>query len=82
MKLVGENWPVPAPVRLERIGGGVGGIPPLYLVIARCGRAVLRAIRPSRGEWWMQRRGSRGTTEGTTEAANGEWLARYPRAAN
>lgn len=88
MKPVGENQGRPRYV--ERIAAEWVGPPsPLYLVIARCGRAVLRAIRPSRGEWWMQRRGTRGTIKRTaTEpaaaaaAASGEWLARYPRAAN
>jgi len=64
MKLERENQSRPRYV--ERIAAErVGGYPPLYLVIARCGRAALRAIRSSCGEWWMQRRG---TTEGTQPA--------------
>lgn len=52
MKLMGEKQ---GRLRyVERIAAEwVGPPPPLYLVIARCGRAVLRAIRPSRSEWWI-----------------------------
>lgn len=50
---------------------------PLFHVIARCGRAALRAIRPSRGMADARGEG----TDGGSDRRRGSGLARIPRRA-